>query len=45
MVCNFTGEIVPYHRPAVFAEAELLLSNYDEPLEYLRPYEAQLFYL
>ena len=45
VVCNFTGEIVPYHRPAVFAEAELLLSNYDEPLEYLRPYEAQLFYL
>ena len=45
VVCNFTGEIVPYHRPAVFAEAELLLSNYDEPLEYLRPYEAQMFYL
>lgn len=45
VVCNFTGEIVPYHRPAVFAEAELLLSNYDEPVEYLRPYEAQLFYL
>lgn len=45
VVCNFTGEIVPYHRPAVFAEAKLLLSNYDGPLEYLRPYEAQMFYL
>lgn len=44
-VCNFTGETVAYQRPAEFANAQLLLSNYDTPQAQLRPYEAQLFYL
>lgn len=45
VVCNFTGESVPCQRPAAFANAKLLLSNYGEPQARLRPYEAQLFYL
>lgn len=44
VICNFTGESVPFRRPAEFARAELLLSNYDAAVEVLRPYEAQLFY-
>ena len=44
VVCNFTGETIPYQRPAVFAQANLLLSNYETVTEALRPYEAQLFY-
>ena len=43
-VCNFTEEAVPYRRPAAFEGAKLLLSNYGEPRECLRPYEAQIFY-
>ena len=45
VVCNFTGESVPYRRPAAFTDARLLLSNYKEIQTQLRPYEAQLFYL
>ncbi len=44
VVCNFTASSVPFHRPAAFAGAQLLLSNYGEPLDTLRPFEAQLFY-
>ena len=44
VVCNFTGESVPYQRPEGFADGELLLSNYGRPEALLRPYEAQLFY-
>lgn len=44
VICNFTGESVPFRRPAEFARAELLLSNYEAAAEVLRPYEAQLFY-
>ena len=45
VVCNFTGETLPYQRPAAFDDAQLLLSNYGAPEKQLRPYEAQLFYL
>ncbi|MGM9593036.1 MAG: alpha-glucosidase [Candidatus Onthomonas sp.] len=45
VVCNFTDQTVPYRRPEAFCDAELLLSNYGEPMETLRPYEAQMFYL
>lgn len=45
VVCNFTGETCSFRRPAGFARAELLLSNYGAPVDGLRPYEAQLFYL
>ena len=44
VVCNFTGETVPWRRPERFARAGLLLSNYPAVTEALRPYEAQLFY-
>lgn len=45
VVCNFTDKEVPFTRPAAFEQARLLLSNYDDVVEWLRPYEAQLFYL
>ena len=44
VVCNFTGESVPYLRPEPFANAELLLSNYEPAPGVLRPYEAQMLY-
>ena len=44
VVCNFTGESVPYLRPEPFANAELLLSNYEPAAGVLRPYEAQMLY-
>ena len=44
VICNFTGDPVPYRRPAGFAQAELLASNYETVAEALRPYEAQMFY-
>lgn len=44
VICNFTGESVPYRRPAEFARAELLASNYASGGETLRPYEAQMLY-
>ncbi len=44
VVCNFTGESVPYLRPEPFANAELLLSNYEPAAGMLRPYEAQMLY-
>lgn len=44
VVCNFTGESVPYLRPEPFANAELLLSNYELAAGMLRPYEAQMLY-
>lgn len=44
VACNFTGEPVPYRRPARFAQAELLASNYVPGGEVLRPYEAQMLY-
>ena len=44
VICNFTGEAVPYHRPEEFSQASLLLSNYKTVTETLRPYEAQIFY-
>lgn len=44
VVCNFTGESVPYRQPAKFARAELLLSNYETAAETLRPYEARMLY-
>lgn len=44
VVCNFTGESVPYRQPSEFAQAELLLSNYETAAETLRPYEARMVY-
>ena len=44
VVCNFSGETLPYKRPGDFAGAKLLLSNYETVTEELRPYEAQMFY-
>ena len=44
VVCNFTGETLPFEIPDRFHGAQLLLSNYatDEPG--LRPYEAAMLY-
>lgn len=46
VVCNFTAASVPFARPEAFRQAKLLVSNYPEPVtNFLRPYEAQMFYL
>jgi oligo-1,6-glucosidase len=39
--CNLSGK--PIKKPAAHMPGELLLSNYMEPAEYLRPYEANLY--
>ncbi len=44
VVCNFSREETAFTRPEGFGEAELLLSNYPDIRETLRPYEAQIFY-
>ena len=44
VACNFSREETAFSRPEGFGEAELLLSNYPDIRETLRPYEAQIFY-
>ncbi len=44
VVCNFTEEILDFDAPAKFQGAQLLLSNYAESSQKLRPYEAAMLY-
>ena len=44
VVCNFTGEEVPFEIPEDFAGAETLISNYVDFAGTLRPYEAMMLY-
>ena len=42
VVCNFTGEDVEWEIPAEFADAEILLTNYEPTPGILKPYEAMM---
>ena len=44
VVCNFTGEEVPFEIPEAFRGAQKLISNYSGEERNLRPYEAFLCY-
>ena len=44
VVCNFTGEEVPFEIPEAYAEAECLLTNYEGFSGVLRPYEAMMLH-
>ena len=42
VVCNFSGEAVAWNVPAEFADAELVLTNYESTPGLLKPYEAMI---
>ena len=44
VVCNFTDETLELDAPEAFQGAEMLLSNYWEEADQLRPYEAVILY-
>ena len=44
VVCNFTGEEIPFEVPEEYAGAETLLTNYSDFAGHLRPYEAMMLY-
>ena len=44
VVCNFTGETLPFDAPERFCGTEMLISNYGTDSEDLRPYEAVMLY-
>ena len=44
VVCNFTGKTLHPDAPEAFRGAGMLLSNYPEPAQALRPYEAVMLY-
>lgn len=44
VVCNFTAEAGAFILPKEFRQAELLLSNYEDQPDQLRPYEARMYY-
>ena len=44
VVCNFTGEEIPFEIPGAYADAECLLTNYDGFNGVLRPYEAMMLH-
>ena len=44
VVCNFSGNEQPFAVPEAFENAQLLLSNYPDRTEVLRPYEAYMLY-
>ena len=44
VVCNFTDETLELDAPEAFRGAEMLLSNYAEEADSLRPYEAAILY-
>ena len=47
VVCNFTGEHIPFEMPERFLQGEVLIQNYKDtaakPIMELRPYEAAVF--
>ena len=44
VVCNFTGEHMPFEVPERFCGSRLLIGNYDTDEPGLRPYEAAMLY-
>jgi len=44
VVCNFTGEHMPFEVPERFRGSRLLIGNYDTDEPGLRPYEAAMLY-
>ena len=44
VVCNFTDETLTLDAPEAFCGAQMLLSNYTEDSDFLRPYEAAILY-
>lgn len=44
VVCNFTGETLPFEIPEGFRGAQMLISNYEDVSKELRPYEAYMLY-
>ena len=44
VVCNFSGEHLPFEVPENFHGSKLLLSNYEGDAAGLRPYEAAMLY-
>jgi len=44
VVCNFTGKTATFRIPEAYRTGEVLISNYPEPGEELRPYEAYIRY-
>ena len=44
VVCNFSGENLPFELPGRFDGSEMLLNNYTESEPGLRPYEAAILY-
>ena len=44
VVCNFTDKTLHLDAPEAFQGAEVLLANYAQPAEMLRPYEAVMLY-
>ena len=44
MVCNFTGETLPFDLPGRFDGSEMILCNYSTSEPGLRPYEAAMLY-
>ena len=44
VVCNFTDETLTLAAPEAFCGAQMLLSNYAEDSDFLRPYEAAILY-
>ena len=44
VICNFTGENQSFTVPEDYADAEVLLSNYPDKTDMLRPYEAMMLY-
>ena len=44
VVCNFTDETLTLDAPEAFCGARMLLSNYAEDSDFLRPYEAAILY-
>ena len=44
VVCNFTAETLAFDAPENFRGAKMLLSNYAEEADRLRPYEAAILY-
>ena len=44
VVCNFTDKTLSLDAPSAFRGAQMLLNNYSEAAEELRPYEAVILY-
>ena len=44
VVCNFTDETLEFEIPKAYKDAEVLISNYQDKVSGLRPYEAYMLY-